>query len=78
MFGSITKYKANIGVGVIVAEDGRKYRFTGDEIVNPNGRVVGHEVDFEVTGIARPREIVLMAGSPWNAFPGKRTAPDGR
>jgi len=68
MFGSITKYKANIGVGVIVTEDGQKFRFTKDEIVNVNGRVVGHDVDFEIGGIARPKDIILMTGSPWSVF----------
>ncbi len=68
MIGSITKFRSKLGVGVIVAEDGRKYRFKKDQIVNMNGRIVGHEVDFEVTGVARPRDIVLMTGSPWSVF----------
>jgi len=68
MFGSITKYRAKLGVGVIVAEDGRRYRFKKDQIVNLNGKIVGHEVDFEISNIARPKDIVLMTGSPWTVF----------
>ena len=68
MFGSITKYRAKLGVGVIVAEDGRKYRFKKDQIVNLNGKIVGHEVDFEISTVARPKDIVLMTGSPWGVF----------
>lgn len=75
MHGSITKFKANLGVGVIVAEDGRKYRFKGDEIVNLNGKIVGHEVDFEVNRVARPKDIILLTGTPWSVFGPKARKP---
>ena len=34
MYGQITKFREDIGVGVIEAEDGRRYRFAKNEIVN--------------------------------------------
>lgn len=67
MQGQITKFHRTMGVGVITAEDGSKFRFTESEVVNLNGRLVGHEVDFEVEA-RRPREIILMTGSPWSVF----------
>src|SRR5688572_8531191 len=48
MQGQITKYHHGIGFGVIRAADGRKYRFSKSDIYNPNGRLVGLDVDFVV------------------------------
>ena len=67
MQGQITKFRRDIGVGVITAEDGQKFRFTEEEVVNLNGRLVGHEVDFLVD-TRRPQEIILLTGTPWNVF----------
>ena len=67
MQGQITKFRDDIGMGVIVANDGRKFRFTKGEVVNLNGRLVGHEVDF-VANSAQPKDIILLTGTPWTVF----------
>ena len=67
MHGQITKFRTDLGFGVIKADDGRKFRFEKSEIKNLNGKIVGHDVDFLIAG-SRPREIILMTGSPWTAF----------
>jgi cold shock CspA family protein len=67
MHGRITKFSTKVGFGVIEAEDGAKYRFAKDEIVNLNGKLVGHSVDF-VLNSRRPKEIILMTGTPWSVF----------
>ncbi len=71
MHGRITKFSAKDGFGVIEAEDGSRYRFTEREIVNLNGKLVGHSVDF-VLNPRRPEDIILMTGSPWTVFSGTR------
>ncbi|MEI9901391.1 MAG: hypothetical protein WDN31_16040 [Hyphomicrobium sp.] len=71
MHGRITKFSAKDGFGVIEAEDGSRYRFTEREIVNLNGKLVGHSVDF-VLNTRRPEDIILMTGSPWTVFSGTR------
>ena len=67
MHGHITKFREDLGVGVIVTDEGRKYRFSGQELVNRNGRVVGHDVDF-VLDSKLAKEIILMTGTPWQVF----------
>lgn len=70
MYGQITKYQEDIGIGVIEAEDGCKYRFTRTELVNASNRLVGEGVDFLVDA-RRPRQIIMMSGSLWDAFGGR-------
>lgn len=65
--GEITKFRADIGFGVITGEDGRKYRFTPSELVNAKGDLVGNTVDFVVVA-NRPRQIIVLSGSPWSVF----------
>ncbi len=67
MQGQITKFHEGIGVGVISAVDGRRYRFSEKNICNPNGRLVGLDVDFLVEAQS-PRDIILLHGSPWAVF----------
>lgn len=69
LHGQITKFRGDIGVGVIRAEDGRHYRFARGEIVNGSAQLVGTDVDFVVVQ-RQPKQIFLMAGSPWSAFGG--------
>jgi len=69
MHGRITKFSEGVGFGVIEAEDGSKYRFAKSEVVNLNGRLVGHTVDF-LLATRQPKEIILMTGSPWTVFAG--------
>ena len=69
MHGQITKFSDNVGFGVIEAENGSKYRFDKSEVMNLNGRLVGHNVDF-VVAARRPKDIILMTGSPWTVFSG--------
>jgi hypothetical protein len=67
MYGEITKFREDLGVGVIDAEDGRKYRFAACEIVSRIHDLVGKHVDFLVDA-RRPHQIVLLSGSPWTAL----------
>jgi hypothetical protein len=69
MLGEITKYRDDLGFGVIVADDGRRYRFTKNQILSTAPDLVGHEVDFIISG-NQPSEIIVMSGSPWLAFGG--------
>jgi hypothetical protein len=69
MYGQITKFRDDIGIGVIAAENGRKYRFTRSEILNASSRLVGEDVNFVVVA-SRPRQIISLSGSPWTAFGG--------
>jgi len=67
MQGQITKFHESIGFGVIHAADGRKYRFSRTDIRNPNGHLVGLDVDFLVESRS-PKDIILLHGSPWSVF----------
>jgi hypothetical protein len=67
MYGQITKFRDDIGVGVIEAENGRKYRFAKSEIVNGADRLIGEGVDFLIVA-SRPRQIIMMSGSAWTVF----------
>jgi hypothetical protein len=67
MQGQITKFHEDIGFGVISATDGRKYRFSKSDIRNPNGHLLGIDVDFLVESRS-PKEIILLHGSPWTVF----------
>jgi hypothetical protein len=69
MYGKITKFRDDLGIGVIEAGDGRKYRFAKSAIRNPSGALTGEFVDFELDS-RRPRDIILMTGSAWTAFGG--------
>ncbi len=77
MQGRIIKFHESLKVGVIKTIDGRKVRFGSNEVVNPNGRLVGHEVDFVAPRPGQtPQDIILLTGSPWTVFsgPGKEAA----
>lgn len=65
--GEITKFRDDIGFGVIRADDGRKYRFTKSDVMNSDGSLVGITVDFVVVA-SRPTDIILLDGSPWTVF----------
>lgn len=65
--GEITKFRGDIGFGVIKTDNGRKYRFTKSEIVNSGEQLVGSTVDFFVVA-NRPTEIIVMQGTPWTVF----------
>ncbi len=67
MHGQITKYREDIGYGVIEAANGRKYRFSRSEIINSGDGLVGQDVDFVLVA-NRPSEIIMMTGSPWTVF----------
>lgn len=69
MLGEITKYRDDLGFGVIVADDGRRYRFARNRVVNAASDLVGQEVDFLISA-NQPAEIVILSGSPWTAFGG--------
>ena len=67
MYGHITKFDDRIGSGVIKTDAGQKYRFQKSNIQNPNGKLVGLDVDFLVES-RQPKDIILLAGSPWTVF----------
>jgi cold shock CspA family protein len=69
MYGEIKKFRRDLGVGIIRAEDGRKFRFEGGEIRNRLEDLEGHEVHFQIGGL-KARDIIVLAGSPWAAFGG--------
>jgi cold shock CspA family protein len=67
MYGRITKYRGDMGIGIIQADNGRKYRFSKRDVSNASGPLVGQDVDFVVVS-SRPAGIIMMSGSPWTAF----------
>lgn len=69
MYGEITKFRRDLGVGVIKAEDGRKYRFERNSILNRRDDLEGLEVYFDPAAL-KAREVIVLAGSPWAAFGG--------
>ena len=69
MYGEIKKFRSDLGIGVIEAENGHKYRFQRDAILNRRDDLEGQEVHFSLSSL-NPREIVVLAGSPWTAFGG--------
>lgn len=69
MYGEITKYRVDLGVGVIEAENGRKYRFSKSQIVSSVRRLVGEGVDF-IVDARRPCQIVMLSASPWTLADG--------
>lgn len=69
MIGRVTKFYGQLGVGIITAEDGRKFRFHSRDLTSRAGQASGIEVDFIVRS-GRPRDIVPLVGSPWQAFSG--------
>lgn len=69
MYGEIKKFRRDLGVGVIHAEDGRSYRFERDAIRNRREDLEGQDVYFELGG-RKAQTIIVLAGSPWAAFGG--------
>lgn len=69
MYGEIKKFRRDLGVGIIRAENGRSYRFDTGEVRNRLESLEGHEVHFELGGL-KARDIIVLAGSPWAAFGG--------
>jgi hypothetical protein len=67
VYGRISKFREDIGVGVIITDDGRRYRFAQSDVLNRNDAILGKDVDF-VSISNRPTEIIVMSGSPWTAF----------
>lgn len=67
MYGHVTTYRRDLGVGIIAAEDGRKYRFQQGSLINLRPDLLGLEVDFELLG-RTPKDIIVLAGSPFAVF----------
>ena len=67
MQGQITKYRDDLGFGVIKTDDGRRYRFAKQQIRSAADVLIGQDVDF-VLFASRPTEIIVLAGTPWSAF----------
>ena len=74
MYGKIETYRRDIGVGIISAENGRKYRFKQQNLINPRLSLDGDDVDFELDGPS-PTAIIVLAGSPWSVFSGIPATP---
>jgi cold shock CspA family protein len=68
MHGHVSKFRADLGVGIIHTEDGRKFRFHMSEVRAPARQMIGQEVDFEISDARHPHAIILMSASPWAAF----------
>lgn len=71
MLGQITKFRSDMGMGVICAENGVEYRFAAGELVNTPEELVGQAVDFLVHQ-RQPKDILVLTGSPWHVFANKR------
>ena len=69
MYGEIKKFRRDIGVGVIQAEDGRKFRFERAAILNRRDDLEGQEVHFDLASL-NPRGLIVRGGSPVAAFGG--------
>jgi hypothetical protein len=69
MLGRVTRFHSQLGVGIIAADDGRKFRFTAAELTSRDVPLDGEEVDFLVRS-GRPVEIVPLSANPWTAFGG--------
>lgn len=67
LYGEIKKFRHDLGVGVIAAENGRTYRFQHTEILNRRDDLEGQEVHFLLSAL-NPKNIIVLAGSPWSAF----------
>jgi hypothetical protein len=69
MQGHITKYRDDLGFGVIETDDGCRYRFARHQIKNAAEVLIGQDVDF-VLSARQPTDIIMMSGSPWSVFGG--------
>ncbi len=69
MQGEITKYRDDLGCGVIMTDDGRRYRFARKQVISSAADLVGQEVDF-IMSANQPAEIIVLSGSAWTAFGG--------
>jgi cold shock CspA family protein len=69
MQGQITKYRDDLGFGVIEADNGRRYRFAKHQIKNSTEMLIGQDVDF-VLSASSPTDIIMLSGSPWAVFGG--------
>lgn len=67
MEGRVTKYYRHLGVGIIAAENGRRYLFRSQQVMNRHLPIADQEVDFVVKS-GRPTQIIVLAGSAWTAF----------
>ena len=68
MQGHIAKFRPDLGVGVITTGEGRRYRFSAAQLINPDADLIDAEVDFVPAGRAAAAEIVLLRGNPWTVF----------
>jgi hypothetical protein len=70
MQGEITKYRDDLGIGVIRTAGGGRYRFARQQIRSSiDLLLIGQEVDF-VLRAGRPTDIIITSASPWLAFMG--------
>ena len=66
-YGRIEFFRADFGVGVIKADDGRKYRFQRHDLINAQNDLLGQPVHFAISGLT-PQSIIVLAGSPFAVF----------
>jgi hypothetical protein len=77
MYGQIVKVRPDLGLGVLVTDEGRKYRFKTADIMNRDVSLDGQDVDFlPIAG--RAQSIIVLAGSPWTAFGAPTSASTSR
>ncbi|MBN9263580.1 MAG: hypothetical protein J0I75_03255, partial [Hyphomicrobium sp.] len=59
----------DLGFGVIMTDDGRRFRFARKQVISAAADLVGQEVDFVISA-SQPAEIIVLSGSAWTAFGG--------
>ncbi len=67
MNGRVVKIVGTIGMGIIVADNGQKFRFRISDVLNAHLTSDDQDVDF-VPERGCAKAIVVLDGSPWTAF----------
>jgi hypothetical protein len=74
MNGRVLKVVKTIGMGVIVDDHGKKFRFRTSDVLNAHLTPDDQDVDFVLDGRCA-KSIVILDGSPWTAFGPLISAP---
>ncbi len=71
LYGRVQSFRSDFGVGIIAADDGRKYRFQRRDLINAQTDLDGQPVHFAVAGL-KPQSIIVLNGSPFAVFASAR------
>ena len=66
-YGRIQSFRSDFGIGIIAAEDGRRYRFQRRDLINAQFDLEGMPVHFALAGL-NPQSIIVLNGSPFAVF----------